>query len=126
MASSALAKAIVKLLRETMKTGGVNAGVDLGKRIGAPRELIHTAIMRSTKKNPYGTFAQRKADRVKDAERARMLGGGGPKRGYERRYEARAGGGFVDPANKRPAPSIRQRGSAQKRLEALRRRMEEL
>jgi hypothetical protein len=124
MAYSGIAKLALKLIRETMKKNGVEAGVELGKRIGAPQQMIHTAIMRSTKKNPYGTFAQRKLDRIKAMEKARMLGGGGPKRGYERRIEARAGKGFIDPANIRPAPPVGRREQARKRLAELKARLD--
>tara|TARA_R110002012_G_scaffold302495_1_gene503419 strand:+ start:84 stop:395 length:312 start_codon:yes stop_codon:yes gene_type:complete len=64
-------KILERLIREAVKNGGIEAGIAMGKQLKAPQRVVSLAISRASKKNPYGTFAQRKAARIQEAEMAR-------------------------------------------------------
>ena len=76
MAISTAARVLERLLREVIKKDGIEAGIALGRRFKMPQKVVSMALVRSLKKNPYGTFAQRKTARIKSMEKAQMLGGG--------------------------------------------------
>jgi len=71
MALKIASKVLERAIREVIKRDGVNAGIALGKQLNASKKVVFLAINRASKKNPYGTFAQRKADRMKEAAMAR-------------------------------------------------------